>query len=522
MREMMNSGKRYCQASGQQYAMSSGCLILALAISLPVAAQSPSTRENLDAVRDFLTKTADAVCNDVPMDGSNRKIDLAMKAKADASRIVQQIGKINAEVGGKFEQEAHSGLLQKDLGKAYQDRLTCKQELVKSLLPYVERTSQGSGGSTMKAPVPARPGSTAKPLPKTVAAPQDSKCQLAPERYFPSRLSYDTGTMLQEWSPPVVWAPGTPAINLPINSSAGFGNIEQFSVGSFNNNIGSTLEFSLSQLQKSGLDASSKRIIKEQLGELKSGTTYKPRLGLVTIYPRQSMADDSQPYFGVRLLSEWQREAFNRELVRDYHLADGAKYCGDRQKWLDGGIIEFPSFIYSEFAIISSDGYVIVRIKRPHTDGSQLANVQGKDVYIASSEVPLEISKTTGQSDILFNPSNPLAAYIDLNRTFERGLRNDLGLDAGHIKQATHFGMAFQMDSMNSALLSVVQVDLSCEELKTQARRVLNRDIQCIARPDAIKALDGKSNTIFDAPEKSAWHPTGRLRLHYWLRGVRQ
>lgn len=476
-----------------------------------------------------ISEFATTICPEPDKSGKRDLQSLDGKAAAELGKLARKIGGINLEVAGKISSEEFKGLLQKDLLEATKNTFDCRQKVVASALDFIARptrviaspqprASQGQPRPPAK-PAPVQPATTPdRPGVKPPSAPAEiGRCR-EDSPLFEGKLSRDASVVLQEWQTPVVWKPGGAALLLPIVNEGGFDNHRKFQIDVVDNDPTKKTVPTAADLRLSGLDGGAQKVIAASLDRLKPGTSYRTRLGLVGVFPRAQDVDPTMPYLSVRYLSEWQRQIFSRSMVFDYYRAKDKSYCNEEAQWFADRAFEFPSVLFSEFIAISSDGYALYRIKRPNKDGSILADIQGKDIYITSSESSIQVDDDPARTELVFHKANALRAEIDLKKVVARGLLADIGLDESHIVRLVNFGVALQKDTLSSALLSVVHLDMKCEDVKLEARKSFKL-VDCMSRPQGEAALAGRSERIFEEPLSSAWHPSSRLRIHYWLKG---
>lgn len=146
-------------------------LVLGLILGWPLAGScqpSGETQKALDMISDF----ADRLCKTVPIEGSDGRLELSGKAKAELNELLKKIANIGIEGAAKYQQGQYKGLLQKDLTGALEINTNCRLQVLKELkekllnpLPSKPKTGE-KGNATMSEPDTA-PGEIYESVPQS-------------------------------------------------------------------------------------------------------------------------------------------------------------------------------------------------------------------------------------------------------------------------------------------------------------------------------------------------------------------
>jgi hypothetical protein len=312
-------------------------------------------------------------------------------------------------------------------------------------------------------------------------------------------------TWLRKWPAPLVWSPGSPALTIPAAlSSYDFAAHKSFHLAQGQQPNKADV------LAHRDLDETSKKILTEGIAQGLPPNEWFPAVGLLSVHDIVDHQPTGQDYLALTYLAGWQRPVFSLAMIQDYYRNDGKQFGFERWRWFNRPKISFPSFLFSEFVVVTNDphGGLAVQVTKTSAEkGSLLAQVRGAAIRTATAETAVRVGS---KGDLLVDAAGKVS--VNLLPSIERGLR-EIGIETNpleSVRLVVNVGVAFQEPTMNSALISIVWLDLSCKQIKELAIK-RNLAVVCL-RPDLGGDRLGRSEAA-DAPQ----HPTSNLRLDAWM-----
>lgn len=89
--------------------------------------------EEYEKALDLISKAADQICAEIPLEGHGKNLELTGKAKAQLNGAIAKLVDIGIEGAAKYQQMEYQGLLQQDLVKALENSTNCKLVIWKDL-----------------------------------------------------------------------------------------------------------------------------------------------------------------------------------------------------------------------------------------------------------------------------------------------------------------------------------------------------------------------------------------------------
>lgn len=108
-----------------------GALWVIASLTCPVAA--PQDLEKAKQALELIRETANAICNNPPLHGSQQSVELNSAGKAELANLLKKLAVLNMDGGGKYSSSEYEGLLQKDVAGAWKDATACKQKVFDKL-----------------------------------------------------------------------------------------------------------------------------------------------------------------------------------------------------------------------------------------------------------------------------------------------------------------------------------------------------------------------------------------------------
>jgi hypothetical protein len=81
----------------------------------------------------MIANFAERLCNTVPTEGRDGRLELSGKAKAELNALIKKIANIGVEGAAKYQQSQYKGVLQKDLAAVLKENTNCKLQVLKEL-----------------------------------------------------------------------------------------------------------------------------------------------------------------------------------------------------------------------------------------------------------------------------------------------------------------------------------------------------------------------------------------------------
>jgi len=106
-------------------------LVLLLCLA-PVAATAQSRDANAQALKD-IRETSDAICREVPLQGSSASVELSGQAKAELLTLVKKLGAAGISGAAKYSSSEYANVLQKDLSPLLQQAQQCRLRVFEKL-----------------------------------------------------------------------------------------------------------------------------------------------------------------------------------------------------------------------------------------------------------------------------------------------------------------------------------------------------------------------------------------------------